>query len=121
MQMSIERFRETHKLIWNTVISHASEIANGKTTAWFMRGLGVREAYQKGILDADEARMVSLNNNCLLSALNGYCGMCCLGNCNTVSSLHRRVCCGDVNAMLEIRDIVDKKPFTDLSIIDLYE
>lgn len=119
MQMSRERFQEVHKLIWNTVISRASEIANGETTAWFVRGLGVREAYQKGILDADEARMISLNNNCLISALYGYCGLCCLGNCNTVSSLYRRVCRGDVNAMLEIRDIVDKKPFTDLLIVTL--
>lgn len=34
MQMSRERFQEVHKLIWNTVIRHASEVRDVILNDW---------------------------------------------------------------------------------------
>lgn len=121
MQMSIERFREVHKLIWNTVIENAIEVIKGNTEVWILKGNGVDRAYNKGLLDSDEADFIRQNNNCLLCASCLICWECVLRNCGSDDSLYNRACYGDVDSMLEIRDIVDKKPFTESSIITLYK
>lgn len=120
MQMSIERFRDVHKLIWNTVIGHASEVSSRETSVYFLKQVGIETAYNKGMIDLDESIVIMRHNRCLLCAEFEYCELCPLGDCNMLSSAYRNACHGDVNAMIEIRDIVDKKPFTELSIITLY-
>lgn len=120
MQMSIERFQEVHKLIWNTVISHASEVARRKATVWFLKGVGIDKAYQKGLLDLDEVELIESNNRCLLCATCSSCMDCILGTCKGIDSLYSKAANGDEGAMEEIRDVVDKQLFTDLSIVDLH-
>lgn len=120
MQMSRERFQEVHKLIWNTVISHAEYVKKGTVTVRFLKRLGVNTAYERGLLDLDEVDMLEYNNCCLLCLSCGYCETCPLKSCDTYESLYYRSCKGDKEAMIEIRDIVDKEPFTDLSVITLY-
>ena len=51
MQMSIERFRDVHKLIWNTVIEHASEVNSQETSVYFLKQVGIETAYNKGMID----------------------------------------------------------------------
>lgn len=121
MQMSIERFRDVHKLIWNTVIGHASEVNSRKTSLYFLKQVGIETAYNKGMIDFDESIVILRNNRCLLCAAYEYCELCPLGDCNEQASVYKRASHGDVNAMIEIRDIVDKEPFTELSIVTIDE
>lgn len=121
MQMSIERFKEVHKLIWDTVISHAEDVKKGRASIHFIKWVGVKTAYERDLLDFDEVDMLEYNNRCLLCASSGECVNCPLRDCNSIESLYYRAAGGDKKAMCEIRDIVDKEPFTDLSIINLYE
>ena len=121
MQMSIERFKEVHKLIWNTVISHVEYVKKNTVSVGFLKRVGVNAAHDRDLLDLDEVDMLEYSNCCLLCASCGYCVNCPLKSCNTKESLYYRACKGDKEAMIEIRDIVDKEPFTDLSIINLYE
>ena len=121
MQMSIERFKDIHKLIWNTVIGHASEVRDRKKSVYFLKQVGIETAFNKGMLDFDESIVIMRNNRCLLCASSTRCELCPLGDCNAPSSVYKKACLGDMDAMIEIRDVVDKQPFTDLSIIDLYE
>ena len=60
------------------------------------------------------------DNRCLLCAAFEDCEICPLGDCNMLSSVYKKACHGDVNAMIEIRDVVDKEPFAELSIVTLY-
>lgn len=119
MQMSIERFQEVHKLIWNTVIENFSE--RGEKFMYFLKIKGIEVAYKKGILAFDEAFCCLHNNNCLLCAACTRCEQCPIKSCNYEGSLYSRACEGDVEAMIEIRDIVDKPPFSELSIVTLYD
>lgn len=121
MQMSIERFKDVHKLIWNTVIGHASEVRDRKESVHFLKQVGIETAYNKGMLDFDESIVIMRNNMCLLCASSTRCELCPLGDCNALSSVYKKACHGDVNAMIEIRDIVDKEPYTELSIVTLDE
>ena len=121
MQMSIERFKDVHKLIWNTVIGHASEVNSREASVYFLKQVGIETAYNKGMIEFDESIVIMRNNRCLLCASFEYCELCPLGNCNMQSSVYKKACHGDVNAMIEIRDIVDKEPFAELSIVTLYE
>ena len=119
MQMSIERYREVHKLIWNTVIAFSNEVKDGKISVAFFKSIGVEIAYEKGLLDLDEKEIILYRNNCLLCAAYPNCTGCPIGDCGIRDSLYSRAVNGDVIAMIEIRDIVDKPPFTGLSIITL--
>ena len=123
MQMSRERFQEVHKLIWNTVIAHASDVKDGKISVRFLKHVGIERAYKKGMLELDELALLELecNNECLLCATFGYCEYCPLGSCYSTKSLYYRAARGDEKAMCEIRDIVDKEPFTIMSIMSLYD
>ena len=121
MQMSIERFKDIHKLIWNTVIGHASEVRDRKKSVHFLKQVGIETAFNKGMLDFDESIVIMRNNRCLLCASSTRCELCPLGDCNAPSSVYKKACHGDVNAMIEIRDIVDKEPYTELSIVTLDE
>lgn len=121
MQMSIERFRDVHKLIWNTVIGHASEVNSREASVYFLKQVGIETAYNKGMIDFDESIVIMRNNRCLICAAFEHCELCPLGDCNMLTSVYKAACHGDVNAMIEIRDVVDKKPFTELSIVTLYE
>ena len=123
MQMSRERFQEVHKLIWNIVIAHAKDVKEGKTSVRFLKQVGISTAYAKGLLDLDELELLDLHhiNHCLLCATFGYCEYCPLGDCYTAKSLYYRAARGDEKAMREIRDIVDKEPFTGMSIMNLYD
>lgn len=121
MQMSIERFRAVHKLIWYTVISHTKEVEKGKVSVYFLKAVGLSKAYEKGMLDFDELNIIRQNNNCLLCAVCTSCMDCILGNCRHVNSLYQKAARGNKTAMIEIRDAVDKWPFTEFSIITLYE
>lgn len=121
MQMSRERFQEVHKLIWNTVIAHAKDVKEGKTSVRFLKKVGINTAYAKGLLDLDELELLELDhiNHCLLCAAFGYCEYCPLRDCHSVESLYHLAVRGYEKAMREIRDIVDKEPFTELSIINI--
>lgn len=119
MQMNIERFKAVHKLIWNTVIDNASE---GECSVHFCKLRGIELAYEKGILNFSESILLIHNNSCLLCASSKSCIECPLKSCKPGGSLYGRVCNErDVKAMVEIRDIVDKPPFTELSVITLNE
>lgn len=120
MQMSIERFKAVHKLIWNTVIAYASEVAGEKVSVSFLKEVGLDKAYQKGLLDKDEVGLIENSNSCILCASCTSCMDCILGNCRDDDSLYNRACHGDTAAMEEIRDVVDKRPYTVFSIVDLY-
>lgn len=121
MQMSRERFQEVHKLIWNTVISHAQEVRDGKASVYFLKCMGLNKAYDKGLLDLDELNLIKQNNACLLCAACTTCMDCILGNCRNSNSLYSKATTGNVKSMLEIRDVVDTWPFTVFSIINLHE
>ena len=121
MQMSIERFREVHKIMWNEVIAHAEEIKTDKVTVHFLKHEGIDKAYCKGLLDLDEVIVIENNCNCLLCASCTSCMDCILGSCLPPNSLFHKVLDGNVSAMKEIRDIVDKWPFTELLIVTLYD
>lgn len=120
MQMSIERFREVHKIMWNEVLAHAEEIKTGKASVHFIKQVGIDKAYQKGLLDLDEVLVIENNCNCLLCASCTSCIDCILGNCRASDSLYGKVIYGDAEAMKEIRDIVDEWPYTVFSTITLY-
>lgn len=120
MQMSRERFQAVHKLIWDTVIVHTLEVRDRKKSVYFLKGVGLDKAYEKGLLDLDETLMIDYHNRCLLCALYGFCDLCPLEYCNNKDSLFKKACKGDVEAMMEIRDVVDKPPFTELSVINFY-
>lgn len=123
MQMSRERFQEVHKLIWNIVIAHAEDVKEGKTSVRFLKQVGINNAYEKGLLDLDELELLELDhiNHCLLCATFGNCEYCPLGGCYSTKSLYYWAARGDEKAMREIRDIVDKEPFTGMSIMNLYD
>lgn len=122
MQMSRERFQQVHKLIWNTVISHSQEVRDGKASVYSFKVMGLNKAYDKGLLDLDELNLINHNNACLLCAACTSCMDCILGNrCSNSNSLYSKATTGDVESMLEIRDVVDKWPFTEFSIITLHE
>lgn len=121
MQMSRERFQEVHKLIWNTAIAYATEIKRRKSSLRFLKSTGVERAYVKGLIDYDELVLIKRNNSCLLCAMSEGCETCPLGDCNCVDSLYTKASHGDKYAMLEIRDMVDKQPFTELSVVTLYD
>lgn len=122
MQMSIERFRKTHKFIWNYVIAHAEDMRGGRCSLNFLKEASLNQAYcVEGLLDLDETLVIGNNFNCLLCASCMSCRDCILGSCNTESSLYKRALRGDVLAMKEIRDVVDKWPYTEFSIITLYD
>lgn len=120
MQMSRERLQEIHKLIWNTVIEWSKEITGEYATVNYVKGVGLRKAFREGLLDADEFKIIKQRNYCLLCASFLDCRDCVLQGCNSVNSLYQRARRGDTGAMIEIRDIVDKKPFTELSIVTIY-
>lgn len=120
MQMSIERFREIHKLIWNFVIAHAKDVEEGRCSVNFLKEVGLSNAYcKRGLLDFDEVRIISDHHSCLLCASSSSCHDCVLGSCIADNSLYKRARGGNVSAMAEIRDVVDKRPYTDLSVITL--
>ena len=121
MQMSRERFQAVHTLIWSTVIAHASDIENKRASVWFLKRVGADAAYEKGLLDYDELELIKRNNSCLLCAMSENCETCLLGDCMCGDSLYKRACHGDKNAMLEIKDMVKKQPFTDFSTVTLYD
>lgn len=121
MQMSIERFKAVHKVIWNTVISHYQEVRDGEASVHFFKDVGLNTAYAKGMLDLDELALIEQNNRCLLCALCTSCMDCILGECISANSLYKKATDGDKTAMIEIRDAVDKYPFTEFSIITLHE
>ena len=121
MQMSVERFKEVHKIIWDEVIAHADEIKTHKVTVDFLKRVGIDKAYRKGLLDLDELIVIESHYNCLLCASCTSCMDCILENCRTSGSLYVKALLGDVHAMEEIRDIVDKYPFTEFSIVTLYD
>lgn len=121
MQMSRERFQEVHKLIWNTVIAHIEGVRKYECSVYFLKQVGIGRAYEKGLLDIDEAVLLSNNRNCLLCASFQSCTECVLDCCYNDDSTYQRARSGDKHAALKIRDIVDKKLFTELSIITLYE
>ena len=121
MQMDIERFRDTHKLIWDIVLANVDEIKKGKMNIDSIKLLGVRVAYSVGLLDRDEMELIIEHHSCMLCASHTSCMNCILGSCHTVDSLYARAIRGDAAAMKEIRDVVDKQPFTDLFTIDLHE
>lgn len=120
MQMSRERFQAVHNLIWSAVIAHATDIENKRASVWFLKMVGAEAAYDKGLLDYVELELIKHNNSCLLCAMSKNCETCLLGDCEYEDSLYKRACHGDKNAMIEIRDVVDKPPFTELSVITLY-
>lgn len=123
MQMSRERFQEVHKLIWNIVIAHAKDVKEGKTSVRFLKQAGINTAYEKGLLDLDEVELLELDhiNHCLLCAAFGCCEYCPLRDCYSIGSLYYLAARGDEKAMREIRDIVDKEPFTESSIMNIYD
>ena len=121
MQMSRERFQEVHKLIWNMVIARAIDVKKGKLSVRILKRIGINMAVVGGLLDVDEAVMLEHHNWCLLCAAYGDCKYCPLGECRTIKSLYHRAVIGDKEAMFEIRDIVDKEPFTEFSTITLHE
>lgn len=119
MKMRIEKYREVHKLIWNTVILHAEEIKTGETSITEVKRQGLHEAYNKGIIDINELIVISEAHYCMFCAFATSCSDCILGSCSDHLSLYDRASRGDKVAMEEIRDVVDKWPFTKLSIVDL--
>lgn len=124
MQMSRERFQEVHKLIWNTVIARFEEVKKGECSVQFLKSVGMDRAYKKGLLDLDEAILLSHNSYCLLCASDILCRGYVLGgclSCGSCDSLYYRANFGDKDAMIKIRDIVDKEPFTELTIVTLYD
>ena len=121
MQMSRERFQAVHKLIWNTVISHASEVRDKKASVHFLKKVGIETAFEKGMLDFDESLLIMHRNQCLICASSDYCENCPLGDCDLHSSVYKKACRGDMDAMIEIRDVVDKDPYTKLSVVTLHD
>lgn len=121
MQMSKERFQEVHKLVWDIVLANSYEIKRGEMSISSLKLLGIRVAHSIGLLDKDEMELILEQHACLLCASCTSCEDCILGTCLGENSLYVRACRGDASAMKEIRDAVDKQPFTDLSIIDLHE
>lgn len=120
MQMSIERFKDIHKLIWDTVIAYSQDAIEVNLDIQFLKGVGINRARAKGMLDEDEEIVIRLNNNCMLCSTFEYCKLCPLKTCSGMDSLYFKAVQGNIKAMQEIRDIVDKKPFTELSIVELY-
>lgn len=118
MQMSIEQFKRVHKMMWDAVISYGSEIKN-KMELHLLKRAALLDAYSQGFINDDELSLIEQNDNCLLCA-SCTCDGCVLGSCKTKESLYRRALQGDVHAMKEIRDVVDKQPYTDLSFVDLH-
>lgn len=121
MQMSRERFQEVHKLVWDIVLANSDEIKRGEMSISSLKLLGIRVAHSIGLLDKDEMELILGQHTCLLCASCTSCADCILGGCRGGNSLYGRAERGDASAMKEIRDVVDKQHFTDLSIIDLHE
>lgn len=121
MQMSRERFQEVHKLVWDIVLANSDEIKRGKMSIISLKLVGIKVAHSIGLLDKDEMELIIEQQACLLCASCTSCADCILGGCGGDNSLYVRANRGDASAIKEIRDVVDKQPFTDLSIIDLHE
>lgn len=122
MQMSIERFREIHKMMWDYVIAHAEDMEENRHSLYYLKGRGLDKAYyDKGLLDYDELIVIENNCNCLLCASVTTCQDCILGTCRTYDSLYREAMSGDVRAMEAIRDVVDRWPYTEMTIVTLHD
>lgn len=119
MLMSMERFRIVHKMMWDTVISRADEIKKQGASVHLLKRGALINAYNQGLISEYELYIIEHNDNCLLCAMF-TCDFCVLDCCHMSRSLYRRALEGDVAAMKEIRDVVDKPPFTDLSFVDLH-
>ena len=120
MQMSVERFREIHKLIWNAALLHADDIKGGKRSVSEIKNAAVHKARDKGLLDEDEMNLILEHYSSMLCASCTSCMDCILGTCYALDSLYSRATKGDPAAIEKIRDVVDKWPYTVLSIVDLY-
>lgn len=119
MQMSIERFKELHKYIWNYVIERYDRTAYPCNQIWYLKNIAVFRALESKMLDDDEAAVIYSNNSCMLCATATSCDGCALETCTTENSPFFRAYRGDKNAMIEIRDVVDNGFYDGISIIEI--
>ena len=105
-QMSVKRFVECHKFIWQYI---ANELEKGiGHSVSHLRKIAVEKLLENGAIDSLEYKIVSLNNNCFLCAHFEMCFYCPLRECNCRGSLYAEATIyRKTDAAEKIRDIVD--------------
>lgn len=104
-QMSVKRFVECHKFVWQYVIN---ELEQGTIShVPVLKARAVKEMLESDMIDTAEYMILTLNNNCFLCAHFRRCYRCLLGKCAFVNSLYNRAVNGEINAAEKIRDIMD--------------
>lgn len=103
--MSVKRFLECHKFIWQYVIN---ELEQGTiTTVPCLKARAVKEMFESDMIDTAEYMILTLNNNCFLCAHFRKCFRCILGSCAFGSSLYSSAVNGQIDSAEKIRDIMD--------------
>lgn len=105
-QMSVKRFVECHRFIWQYIVN---ELKNGTShSVSNLRAKAVKKLFDNDMIDSIEYEIVSLNNNCFLCSHFERCFYCPLRCCNSRRSLYAEVTIyRKINAAEKIRDIVD--------------
>ena len=105
VQMSVKRFVECHKFVWQYVIN---ELEQGTIIPVpCLKARAVKEMLESDMLDTAEYMILTLNNNCFLCAHFRRCYRCPIENCFLENSLYSRAVNEEINAAEKIRDIVD--------------
>ena len=80
VQMSVKRFVECHKFIWQYI---ANELEKGTShSVSHLKAIAVEKLLKNDMIDSLECGIVSLNNNCFLCSHFKRCSDCPLGGCN---------------------------------------
>ena len=104
-QMSVKRFVECHKFVWQYVIN---ELEQGTLIpVHYLKARAVKEMFESYMIDTAEYTILTLNNNCFLCAHFRRCYSCPIENCFSGNSLYGRAVNGEINAAKKIRDAVN--------------
>lgn len=104
-QMSVERYVECHKFVWQYVIN---ELEQGTVVpVRCLKARAVKEMLESDMIDTAEYMILTLNNYCFLCAHFRKCYRCPLGSCAFGNPLYSRAVDGEIHAAEKIRDIMD--------------
>lgn len=105
-QMSVKRFVECHKFIWQYVVNELEKETCHSVDQ--LKAIAVEKLLENDMIDSIEYKIVSLNYNCFLCSHFERCIYCPLGSCNFRESLYAEATIyGKIDVAEKIRDSVD--------------
>lgn len=119
-QMSVKRFVECHKFIWQYIANELEKRTSHSVS--HLKAIAVEKLLENDMIDSLEYKIVSLNNNCFLCSHFERCFYCPLGRCNCRGSLYAEATIyRKIEAAEKIRDIVDYLLEREEDSIFIYE